>query len=89
MVSCVVAGSFCCKSYMKTRPVMPHTGLSLFYIVISFSYLIQIRNVTDGTLRVGERKNPLSFINYFRAYLKTTFRQPRSVDLVLKNLFNL
>ena len=67
---------------------MPHTGLSLFYNVISFSYLIQIRNVTDGTLRVGERKNPLSFINYFRAYLKTTFRQPRNVDLVLKNLFN-
>ena len=35
---------------------MPQTGLSLFYDVISFSYLIQIRNVTDGTLRVGQRK---------------------------------
>ena len=35
---------------------MPHTGLSLFYNVISFSYLIQIPNVTDGTLQVGERK---------------------------------
>ena len=72
---------------MKTRPVMPHTGLSLFYNVISFSYLIQIRNVTDGTLRVGERKIRL-VRNNFRAYLKTTFRQSRSVDLVLKNLFN-
>ena len=72
---------------MKTRPVMPHTGLSLFYNVISFSYLIQIRNVTDGTLRVGERKIRL-VRNYFSAYLKTTFRQSRSVDLVLKNLFN-
>ena len=30
------------------------------------------------------REKSAQFINYFRAYLKTMFRQPRSVDLVLK-----
>ena len=37
------------------QDLMPHTGLSFFYNGISFSHLIQTRNVPYGT-RVGETK---------------------------------
>ena len=32
---------------------------------------------------------PLNFMNYFKAYLKTTFRRRWSVEFVIKNLLNL
>ena len=35
------------------------------------------------------QKNPLNFMNYFKAYLKTTFRRRWSVEFVIKNLLNL
>ena len=41
---------------ISNQDLTPHTGLSIFYNVKSFSLLIQTGNVTDGTLRVGETK---------------------------------
>ena len=59
MAWCVVTGLLCRKIYMKARPHASYR-LSFFYHGISFSYLIQTRNFTDGT-RVGETKIHLIF----------------------------
>ena len=51
---------------------IPHASyrLSFFYNGISFSYLIQTRNVTDGT-------------RVFRANLKTSFVNDKTEDILM------
>ena len=61
---------------------MPHTGLSFFYNGISFSYLIQTRNFTDGT-RVGETKIHLIFLIISELTLKRRFVNDKTEDILM------